>query len=238
MPTYAGPFDPQAPPPTWTGAVSNAARGWPGAVLSCHPSHPVVAIGPDAHTLTRDHYRVSAVGVNSPEDRLARMGGKVLLLGVTQRANTTIHTGEAHAKAPYWGRPRPDRPPGHWLILPDEGRAGPGRKPALSLPKGRRIWVPLPETPGDSAGFDKIEPFLVDRGLITFGQIGGARCRLMGAQPLIEAVVAFLARFPGGLLCDEPMCHFCVWARQFVSDFAPSRQKWVLTGQENAYDQG
>ncbi|MFO7697714.1 MAG: AAC(3) family N-acetyltransferase [Anaerolineae bacterium] len=199
-PFYPGPYDPVAPPPAMTGALSNAAREWPGAVMSFHPSHPVVATGPDARELTRDHHRVSAVGVNSPEDRLAKLGGKVLLLGVTQRKNTTIHTGEAYAAAPYWGQPRPDRPAGRWMILPGAGKT----------------WVSLSETPGDSAGFDKIEPFLIDQGLIAFGQIGRARCRLMDGQPLVDAVVEFLSRYPGGLLCDEPYCGFCVWARQFL----------------------
>ncbi len=203
-PWYQGAFDPWNPPPTTCGAVPRLLRTWPGAILSLHPTHPVVAVGLDARPLTEGHERVSSVGKDSPVDRIAKMGGKVLLLGVTQWVNTTIHTGEAYAGVPYWGRPRPDRPRGRWAIMPD----------------GQKVWIPLPEYPGDSAGFHKIEPFLVERGLIAFGLIGRARCRLMAGQPLIDGVVEFLSRDRGGLLCDRVDCTFCPWARQFLSEHA------------------
>ncbi|HIC89318.1 MAG TPA: AAC(3) family N-acetyltransferase [Anaerolineae bacterium] len=206
-PFYEGLFDPGNPPPTTCGAVPRLLRTWPGAVLSLHPSHPVIAIGADAERLTEGHYRVSSVGKDSPVDRTAKMGGKVLLLGVNQWVNTTIHTGEAYAGVPYWGRPRPDRFRGRWMIMPD----------------GQKTWVPLRETPGDSAGFHKIEPFLIERGLITFGLIGRARCRLMPGQRLIDAVVEFLRRDPSGLLCDRTDCTFCPWARQFLPEPYQSR---------------
>jgi len=201
-PLYDGVFDYNNPPRPYTGAVPRLLRTWPGAILSTHPSHAVVALGPDAQRLTEGHHRVSAVGKDSPIDRIAQAGGKVLLLGVKQWANTTIHTGEAYARPPYWGQPRPDRPAGRWAILPD-------------TPPGQKVWVPLPETPGDSAGFHKIEPLLVERGLITFARIGRARCRLMPGRGLVETVVEFLRRDPAGLLCDSPDCPFCPWARRF-----------------------
>jgi len=200
-PSYEGIFDRHNPPPTTCGTVPRLLRTWPGAVLSLHPSHPVVAVGPDAEGLTEGHHRVSPVGKDSPIDRMAKMGGKVLLLGVNQRVNTTIHTGEAYAGVPYWGHPRPDRPRGRWAIMPD----------------GRRAWVPLLEIPGDSYGFPNIEPFLVKRGLIAFSTIGRARCRLMPGQALIDAVVQFLRRDPAGLLCDRPECTFCPRARRLLS---------------------
>jgi aminoglycoside N3'-acetyltransferase len=131
---------------------------------------------------------------------VAKFDGQVLLLGVQQSANTTIHTGEAYAGVPYWGHSRPDRPTSRWMILPS----------------GQQICVPLPETPGDSAGFPRIEPLLIERNLIKFGSIGHARCRLMPGQTLIDTVVEYLQRDAGGLLCEQPGCAFCAWARQFL----------------------
>jgi aminoglycoside 3-N-acetyltransferase len=203
-PYYEEVYDHHHPPPTYCGAVPRLLRTWPGEVFSFHPSHPVVVLGRDAQRLVRDHHRVSAVGKNSPPDRLAKLGGKVLLLGVTQWVNSMIHVGEAYAEVPYWGQQHPDRRSGRWGIMPD----------------GRRIWVPLPETPSDSAGFHKIEPLLIERGAITFAMIGQARCRLIGGQALIDAVVEFLRPDPGGLLCDQPDCYYCPWAKQFLSDHA------------------
>jgi aminoglycoside 3-N-acetyltransferase len=199
-PYFDGAYDARCPAPSYNGVVPNLLRTWPGAITSLHPSHPVVALGPEATRMTEGHFRVSSVGRDSPMDRMAKAGAKVLLLGVNQVANSTIHIGEAYARPPYWGRPRPDRAPGRWMIFPD----------------GHQEWIVLPETPGDSAGFGNIEPWLVERGLIAFERIGRARCRLMPGQPLIETVVDFLAMDPGGLLCYLPECSFCPWARQFV----------------------
>jgi hypothetical protein len=61
---------------------------------------------------------------------------------------------------------------------------------------------------------------LIARGQILFTRIGRARCRLMPGQALIQAVVDHLRDDPGGLLCDEPGCTFCPWARQFLPDGA------------------
>ena len=200
LPLYEGAFDWTSPPLPYTGALPRQLRRQPGALLSLHPTHPVIAYGPAAQAITRDHYRVSAVGRGSPIDRLAKLDGKVLLLGVDQSTNTTIHTGEAYAAVPYWGRPRPDRPTGRSMILPT----------------GQKLWVPLPEPPGDSAGFVRIEPVLYERHLITSSSIGPARCQLMPNQPLIDAVVEYLSHDPAGLLCQQPDCRYCAWARQFL----------------------
>ena len=203
-PLYEGVFDPSRPPEPYTGRVPQTLRTWPGTVLSIHPSHPVVALGRSSELVTQAHYLASAVGRDSPVDRLAKMGGKVLLLGVDQCANTTIHTGEAYAGVAYWGKPRPDRPPGRWILLPT----------------GQTVYVSLPETPGDDAGFPGIEPWLIEHNLINFGTIGRATCRLMPGQLLIEAVVEFLLRDPAGLLCTRPDCAFCRRARLFLADQA------------------
>jgi aminoglycoside 3-N-acetyltransferase len=200
-----GVYDHRHPPPTWTGQVSDWLLKRPGAVLSLHPSHAVVAIGSQAEAVIDRHDRVSPLGLDSPFDRMAQWGGKVLLMGVNQRVNTTIHTGEAHAGVPYWGKPRPGRPAGLWAL----DKAGDKR------------WVPLPELPGDSYGFVNVEPFLVARGLIACGRIGRAPIRLMPGQALIAAVVAFLQQEPAGLLCHRPACGFCQWARQQLAQAPP-----------------
>ncbi len=198
---YDGVFDYAHPPSTYTGALPRLLYSHPGSLLSMHPSHPVVAFGPAAEHIVAEHYRLSAVGRGSPIDRLAKMGGKVLLLGVTQSVSTTLHTGEAYAGVPYWAQPRPDRPLGRLMILPT----------------GEQVWVPLLEPPGDSAGFPRIEPFLEERGLIARTTIGRARCRLMSGQAVIDATVDYLRQDPAGLLCDQPECAYCSWARQFLA---------------------
>lgn len=201
--THQEVFNPLNPPPAVTGAIPNCLVAWPEAQLSSSPSHPVVALGSLAELLIKDHQRVSPVGQDSPFDRLASLSGKVLLLGVNQQANTTIHTGEAVAPAVYWGMPRPDRPKGLFVRLPG----------------GAVEWVHLKEIPGHSAGFDKIEPYLRARGIIRPGGIGQAACQLMRAKALIDAVTDYLKLDPAGLLCDLPGCFSCGQARCYVTNY-------------------
>lgn len=206
MPRYTNyrsitePFDRRNPPATYTGVIADTLRQRPGAVMSLHPTHPVVAYGPDAEALTCEHYRVSPVGKDSPIDRIARRGGKVLLLGVNHRSNTTIHTGEAYAGVAYWGMPRPDRPEA--LSIIDEN--------------GKERLIRLAEIPGDAYGFNRIEPALVERRIITFGRAGRAIVELMEGEALIKAVAAFLEHEPDGLLCQRPDCFPCRQARDYL----------------------
>jgi aminoglycoside 3-N-acetyltransferase len=109
-PLYDGDFDYAHPPMPYTGAIPQLLRSRPGARLSVHPTHAIVAVGPEAESLTANHYLVSAVGRGSPINRLAGLGGKVLLLGVTQAVNTSLHTAEAYVGVPCRCRPS-DRAP-------------------------------------------------------------------------------------------------------------------------------
>ncbi len=197
---YRGDVDLRKPPPTLSGAVPRVHRSMPGTKLSLHPSHPVAASGPHAEELTRDHHLESTFGIGSPPDRLAKMGGYILLLGVNQRVNTTIHTGEHYAEVPYWGC-APYAPPGRWVTTLD----------------GKRFWAPIIDPPGCSAGFRHLEPFLDGRGLVIHGLIGRARCHLMRGQAIIAAVADFLRDDPGRLLCHRSFCRFCPAARDLVA---------------------
>ncbi|HWV25137.1 MAG TPA: AAC(3) family N-acetyltransferase [Thermomicrobiales bacterium] len=91
----------------WTGRIPQIALACPGAVRSLHPTHSVTAIGARAGEYTAGHERVTTpCGPGSPYVRLMERGGKILLLGgVTQESNTSLHAMEELADVPYHLQP-------------------------------------------------------------------------------------------------------------------------------------
>lgn len=111
FPTLTGrPEDGPDHPPTfdvrhtipWTGHIPNTARQRPNAIRSLHPTHSVAAIGMFAEWFTAGHEFVrTPCGHGSPYGKLADVGGKIVLIGVTQCANTSFHHAEELAGVSY-----------------------------------------------------------------------------------------------------------------------------------------
>ena len=173
-------FDP-AETPARTGALSEALRRRPDAVRSLHPTYSVAALGAGAAELCEGHELLAATAVGSPLDRLAASGGAVLLLGVGQTANTTIHVGEFHAGAFY-------------LDIPFDP----------SWPTGGHERFP-----GCSRAFAVLEHPLRERGAVRDGQVGNALAQLIPGAALIDETVALLRSAPAALLCTDPACYRC-----------------------------
>lgn len=86
----------------WTGTIPETARHRQDAIRSLHPTHSVAAIGKLAYWFTTGHEFVrTPCGYGSPYDKLAGIGGKIVLLGVTQASNTSFHHAEELAGVPY-----------------------------------------------------------------------------------------------------------------------------------------
>lgn len=87
--------------PSRSGAISETVRLHPQAQQSVHPSHPVSAIGRRSNELLKDHLRSRGpCGPQSPWGKIAGTEGAIVLLGVGQSCNTTLHVVEEMA-APY-----------------------------------------------------------------------------------------------------------------------------------------
>ena len=188
-------FDPAATPGR-TGIIPETGRKWPGAVRSLHPTHSVAVIGPDAKRLTKDHLACRAVGIGSPIDRLAQMGGKVLLLGVGHVSNSAIHVGEEYA-----GMPKVS-----WY----------DKLPMINirLPDGSIIRHPCDTSPSCSAAFGGMEGILRRKGQIRDVRIGRSKLQLMGGSQVIEGVREMIQEKPDVLLCTWPGCKPCSGARE------------------------
>ena len=113
-------FDPLESP-SLNGAVTEAARRFPGAVRSLHPTHAVTAIGPDAESLVADDLNRGALGKGCALDRLIKKGGNIFLLGVSQSSNSAIHIGEDYAGADRHGMFSPEKPKVVVLNHPEHG---------------------------------------------------------------------------------------------------------------------
>lgn len=200
MPTftyYDDPYDPAATP-SRTGALTEALRKRPDAVRSLHPTHSVVAIGQAAAAICDGHHRVPGLGPDSPLDRAAKEGGTVLLLGVKHDSNSTVHVGEAYARAPYLDVPFNPEWPTRIHVEP----------------LGGKVQVLGP--PGCSRAFGAVEAGLRRRGAIRDGRIGRAVVQRMPGQAVIDSAVELLRENPGVLLCSDPACYHCSTARNVM----------------------
>jgi aminoglycoside 3-N-acetyltransferase len=82
--------------PTNMGLIPELARRIPEAIRSLHPLNSMLAWGPLAEPLTRDHAKSKApLDENSPLHKLATTGGKVIGLGVTSYNLSLIHCPES-----------------------------------------------------------------------------------------------------------------------------------------------
>jgi len=100
--TYCYPEGPLVAPlfdahrtPSLTGILPEALRRRSDAVRSIHATHSVVACGPLAGTICKDHYKCdSPCGTGTPFDRLVQLRASVLMLGVSFEHYTLFHTVE------------------------------------------------------------------------------------------------------------------------------------------------
>ena len=164
-------FDPLESP-SLNGAITEAARQRPEARRSLHPTHAATAIGPDAAELVADDLGHGALGKGCALDRLAKKGGRILLLGVTHTCNSIIHVGEDYAGDPdRTKRWSPENPKRVILKHPDRGEEE----------------VLLTSMMGSTVAFGRMEGELRARGQLVEGRIGEATCQLMKGQDVIDA---------------------------------------------------
>jgi len=180
--------------PSRLGVFTEVVRNHPQALRSGHASHSTAAIGKNAKKITENHDPCHAVGENSPLYRLWKMGGKILLLGVTHKVSTCIHLAESVAKSPYL----------HLHYDASWGNVVHEQLPDGSIKEHTQI-----EFPGCSGTFNQLQPLLEAKGQVAVGKIGNATSYLMNAADLIACAVDLMEKDNAAMLCDSPTCPAC-----------------------------
>ncbi len=193
-------FDTMATP-SRAGALTEVYRKRSQSIRSLHPTHSVIAQGKRAVEFLSGHEKCLAFGVGSPLDRLAQAGGWVLLLGVTQTANSCIHVGESHAGVRKF----------HW-------QDGPSPVAKLLTPDGRIVEHPIDCSSSCSAAFNYLEYPLRRKGMLVDLNLGDATCLLMRGKDVIATVIEVVQERADALLCRSETCRPCLLARKYISE--------------------
>ena len=167
--------------PSKNGAITEAIRRHPRALQSVHPSHPVSAIGPRSEELLRDHLRSRGpCGPESPWGKIAATEGRIVLLGVGQSSNTTLHVVE-ETTAPY--------------IFLDEMLTG-----TVVDRSGREHTYRVQAYTTDRARtFDAVDAPLLERGIIKMAPVGQATVRIIDSPEMVKFCAEAVRRNPNWL---------------------------------------
>ncbi len=200
FPTLTGkPYDgPERPPymdvlatPCWTGRIPMTARLRPGAIRSLHSTHSVVALGARAAEYAADHDRgASPCDRRSPYYRLVAENALILLLGVTQDSNTTLHCLEELAEVPY-----------HLQERATDGVV-------IDTSRRRYLVRNRLHAAGRERDFGKCDPVLVATGAMRTSTVGRAEVRLIRAGRIVEVLLPILQNDPLYLLNEDALSDY------------------------------
>jgi|SRR5579871_808406 len=190
-------FDPdKTPADPGMGVFAETVRRQPDAQRSDHPTLSFAAIGARATLFTRNtpfHY---PLGSESPLAHLHRQNGWVLLIGVDQEINTSLHLAEIWANVPYIHRD-------------------------ATVKTDAETWTKMQGSPECSAGFRRIEAVLRQARLLRRGYLGNALSQLMRQREVVSMAIAMLQGSGDALLCENPECRWCAQARKQTAEPRP-----------------
>ncbi len=167
-------FQRDLPADALMGIVAELLRRHPWAKRSSHPILSFVGVGVDEILKVQTLQEPLA-----PIQMVLKQSGWIVLLGVDQTANTSIHFAESQAGRKQFVR---------WALTPQGVRE-------------------CPAFPGCSKGFGAIEPLLDD--VCQQVKIGEAMVQAIPIDELVCTAEVMIAEDPQALLCHRPDCELC-----------------------------
>lgn len=164
-------YDKHITPTNTMGAVAEMFRTWPGVMRSNHPARSVAAYGKHGEYLTANHDLSNIFGENSPIDRLYKLNGYVLLIGVDYDKNTSIHL--ADARAEYESK--------HMV-----------KESSAILEAGKRVWKTYETLYVDGEDFIAIGTDFEKKCVVHKEQLGNATLRFMKQRELVDFAIKWI----------------------------------------------
>lgn len=173
--------------PSTMGRITEDLRAMPGALRSAHPTHSVVALGPDAAAYTATHHRSpTPCGPGSPFWRLSEKGGQILCVGVGIGKVTSHHVIEDKVPAfpldIYFPGPLDKR-----VVFPD------GHEERVPARAHDERWT-LFRVDNDEQAYAEVYAAMRAAGILREGPVGRAEGHLFRADDLDRVLADRLAR--------------------------------------------
>lgn len=166
-------YDKEITPAINMGEVAEMFRKWPGAKRSDHPARSIAAVGKYAEYITKDHDLSNIFGENSPVDKLYKLDGHVLLIGVGYDKNTSLHLAETRADF--------------------SSKKFTNESSAIMI-NGKREWVTYNTQAVDDEDFVELgEKYDRERN-IKVHKIGNADVRFIGQRDLVDWTVNWMEK--------------------------------------------
>lgn len=166
------PFDPHLTPLWFMGVIPELFRKQEGTMRSHHPHHSFAARGPKAASLITGHTLDYSLGEHSPLARLYDNEGWVLLLGVGNGNNTSIHLAEYRADF--------------------SGKREMVNKAPL-LVNGVKQWVEFPDLELNADDFEVIgAAFEAETKQVIRGKVAGAEALLIPQRALVDYAIGWM----------------------------------------------
>lgn len=170
--------------PCWTGKIPETFRQLPAARRSLHPTHSIAAIGAKSIELTTGHETgQSPCDVKSPYYKNAIWNGYIMLIGVDQESNTTVHCCEEIAGVPC----HLQKEVADILITGYDGES-------ILVRNRLHDWEKPP------TDFNKFDDIFRDKNVMKLGAVGNSTIRLIKAKDMLDVAVDILRKNPLFLL--------------------------------------